>query len=257
MLGSTHGTLTSGLRARVVACGDQPRSAVHEAAGPAARAGDLDVGGRPLHAPVPDLDRFFHPSSVAVVGASDTVGRPNSCVTRQLADWAARAGARLHPVHPPVRASSACPALRTVRGRSAGTRRPRRAAGRRPPAGDRATRLGEGAVRGRLHRSSEDFARAGRFCVNVLGEEQGGLCRGFAVGGADKFAGAAYRAAPVTGAPLLDGVAAWIDCTVRAVHTGGDHLIVVGRVEALDADEERAPLLFHRGQFERLAGLDV
>ncbi|UYQ62772.1 acetate--CoA ligase family protein [Streptomyces peucetius] len=100
MLGSTHGTLTSDLRARVVACGDQPRNAVHEAAGPTALAGDLDVGGRPLHAPVPDLDRFFQPSSVAVVGASDGEGRPNTGITRQLVDWAARAGARLYPVHP-------------------------------------------------------------------------------------------------------------------------------------------------------------
>ncbi|MFF3289191.1 acetate--CoA ligase family protein [Streptomyces sp. NPDC003023] len=100
MLGSTHGTLTSDLRARVVACGDQPRSAVHEAAGTAVSAGDLDVGGRPLYAPVPDLDRFFRPNSVAVVGASDTEGRPNTGITRQLVDWAARVGARLHPVHP-------------------------------------------------------------------------------------------------------------------------------------------------------------
>ncbi|MFJ8075444.1 acetate--CoA ligase family protein [Streptomyces sp. NPDC096176] len=100
MLGSTHGTLTSGLRARVVACGDGPRNAVHEAAGAAASAGDLDVSGRPLYAPVPDLDRFFRPSSVAVVGASDAEGRPNTGITRQLVDWAARVGARLHPVHP-------------------------------------------------------------------------------------------------------------------------------------------------------------
>ncbi|MEU0369800.1 acetate--CoA ligase family protein [Streptomyces sp. NPDC006283] len=100
MLGSTHGTLTSGLRARVVACGDGPRNAVHEAARPAASAGDLDVSGRPLYAPVPDLDRFFRPSSVAVVGASDAEGRPNTGITRQLVDWAARVGARLHPVHP-------------------------------------------------------------------------------------------------------------------------------------------------------------
>ncbi|MFK4596434.1 acetate--CoA ligase family protein [Streptomyces pristinaespiralis] len=100
MLGSTHGTLTSDLRARVVACGDRPVNAVHEAAGPAASAGDLDVSGRPLYAPVPDLDRFFRPSSVAVVGASDTEGRPGTGITRQLVDWAARVGARLHPVHP-------------------------------------------------------------------------------------------------------------------------------------------------------------
>lgn len=96
------------------------------------------------------------------------------------------------------------------------------------------------------------IARAGVFCVNVLGADQGELCRGFAVSGADKFAGVEFDAAPVSGSPRLAGAAAWIDCTIQAVHTGGDHLIVVGRVDALGtADGETAPLLFHKGAFGR------
>ncbi|MCW7944543.1 pimeloyl-CoA synthetase [Streptomyces hygroscopicus] len=98
MLGSTHGTLTTdSRRARVVACGEHPSPVVH---GRPADVGDLDVSGRPLHAVVPDLDRFFRPESVAVVGASDAEGRPNTGITRQLLAWAERVGARLHPVHP-------------------------------------------------------------------------------------------------------------------------------------------------------------
>ncbi|POX37154.1 NADPH-flavin oxidoreductase [Streptomyces sp. Ru73] len=96
------------------------------------------------------------------------------------------------------------------------------------------------------------IARAGVFCVNVLGAGQAGLCRGFAVSGADKFAGVRHTPAPVSGSPLLAGVPAWIDCTIQAVHTGGDHLVVVGRVDALGTDEAAAaagPLLFHRGAF--------
>ncbi|MFC8124751.1 acetate--CoA ligase family protein [Streptomyces sp. NPDC057302] len=98
MLGSTYGTFTTDpRRARVVACGEAPAPAVH---GRAATADDLDVSGRPLYAEVPDLDRFFRPESVAVIGASDAEGRPNTGITRQLMDWAGRCGARLHPVHP-------------------------------------------------------------------------------------------------------------------------------------------------------------
>ncbi|MFJ9708447.1 acetate--CoA ligase family protein [Streptomyces sp. NPDC101234] len=99
MLGSTHGTLTTdSRRARVLACGEQrPGPAVH---GRTADEDELDVSGRPLYSDVPDLDRFFRPESVAVIGASDTEGRPNTGITRQLLDWAGRVGARVHPVHP-------------------------------------------------------------------------------------------------------------------------------------------------------------
>lgn len=101
MLGSTHGTLTTDFRARVEACGETPRTAVHSTAAPAAgNAAERDVSGRPLHSDVPDLDRFFRPESVAVIGASDTEGRPKTGITRQLIAWAERVGARVHPVHP-------------------------------------------------------------------------------------------------------------------------------------------------------------
>lgn len=111
MLGSTHGTLTTDLRARVVACGQQTGAAVH---GVTAAEGDLDVSGRPLYAPVPDLDRFFRPEAVAVVGASDADGRPNTGITRQLIAWAARVGARLHPVHPTRTAVFGLPCVPSV-----------------------------------------------------------------------------------------------------------------------------------------------
>jgi flavin reductase (DIM6/NTAB) family NADH-FMN oxidoreductase RutF len=107
---------------------------------------------------------------------------------------------------------------------------------------------------GRTSATWPRIARAGVFCVNVLGAGQGELCRAFAVSGADKFAGVEYDAAPVSGSPRLAGAAAWVDCTIHAVHTGGDHLIVVGRVDALGTGEAPGgPLLFHRGRFARLA----
>ncbi|MQY38006.1 Flavin-dependent monooxygenase, reductase subunit HsaB [Streptomyces sp. RB17] len=105
---------------------------------------------------------------------------------------------------------------------------------------------------GRTSATWPRIARAGAFCVNVLSAGQDALCRAFAVSGADKFAGVSYDAAPVSGSPRLTGTAAWIDCTVHAVHTGGDHLIVVGRVNALGAADPSEPLLFHRGRFARL-----
>ncbi|MEU4166459.1 acetate--CoA ligase family protein [Streptomyces sp. NPDC026665] len=112
MLGSTHGTLTTdSRRARVIACGEQPSPVVH---GRPAEVDDLDVSGRPLYATVPDLDRFFRPECVAVIGASDAEGRPNTGITRQLIAWAERVGARLHPVHPTRRTVFGLPCLPSV-----------------------------------------------------------------------------------------------------------------------------------------------
>ncbi|MFF8645200.1 acetate--CoA ligase family protein [Streptomyces sp. NPDC015345] len=112
MLGSTHGTFTTDpRRARVMACGEPPPPTVH---GSAPTADDLDVSGRPLHADVPDLDRFFRPESVAVIGASDAEGRPGAGITRRLIAWAERVGARLHPVHPTRRTVFGIPCFPSV-----------------------------------------------------------------------------------------------------------------------------------------------
>ncbi|MET9862486.1 flavin reductase family protein [Streptomyces smyrnaeus] len=111
---------------------------------------------------------------------------------------------------------------------------------------------------GRTSTSWPRIARAGVFCVNVLAADQGELCRAFAVSGADKFAGVSYCPTPVTGSPLLEGVAAWIDCEIHAVHAGGDHLIVVGRVRALGgAENDREPLVFHRGRLGTFTPTDA
>jgi 3-hydroxy-9,10-secoandrosta-1,3,5(10)-triene-9,17-dione monooxygenase reductase component len=48
---------------------------------------------------------------------------------------------------------------------------------------------------------------------------------------------------------VLEGVSAWIDCTLWAEHDGGDHTIAVGRVHDLGADPARLPLLFYRGGY--------
>lgn len=93
--------------------------------------------------------------------------------------------------------------------------------------------------------------RSGRFLVNVLGEEQEHLSRRFASRGTDKFDGVAWTPSPASGLPLLAGVAAYVDCTILAVHDTGDHDVVVGRVVDLQVPEG-APehvLTFYRGTY--------
>ena len=93
---------------------------------------------------------------------------------------------------------------------------------------------------------------AGSFCVNILAEDQEDVSRRFASKDDDKFHGLGWKPAP-SGAPLLDGVLAWIDCDVESVTDAGDHVCVMGRVRDLDVGHDGAPLLFFRGGYGRFA----
>lgn len=92
----------------------------------------------------------------------------------------------------------------------------------------------------------------GRFVVNVLSRNQEGLCQRFAAKGGDKFAGLSYQLNE-RGLPVLDGVVAWIDCTLHAVHEAGDHVLVLGGVNALRIESSAQPLIFCRGKYGQFA----
>jgi 3-hydroxy-9,10-secoandrosta-1,3,5(10)-triene-9,17-dione monooxygenase reductase component len=96
--------------------------------------------------------------------------------------------------------------------------------------------------------------QAGRFCVNVLADDQSDLSQAFARSGTDKYAGVSWSPSP-HGSPMLDGVVAWIDSELWAEYDGGDHTIVVARVLDLGADATRSPLVFHRGSYGLQSGL--
>ena len=91
---------------------------------------------------------------------------------------------------------------------------------------------------------------AGSFCVNILGEDQEDISRVFASKGADKFASIGWRPGR-TGAPVINDVIAWIECTIERVDDAGDHWVVLGRVLDLDLGHSGGPLVFFRGGYGR------
>ncbi|MFD4462307.1 3-hydroxy-9,10-secoandrosta-1,3,5(10)-triene-9,17-dione monooxygenase reductase subunit [Nocardia sp. NPDC058480] len=99
-------------------------------------------------------------------------------------------------------------------------------------------------------RSWAAIEAAGKFCVNVLSEEQQPVCARFGSRETDKFAGVGWRTSEL-GVPVLDDSLATIECTVDSVVDGGDHYIVIGRVHALAESVATGgrPLLFYRGQY--------
>jgi flavin reductase len=55
-----------------------------------------------------------------------------------------------------------------------------------------------------------------------------------------------------SGVPLLENALAHLSCNLVAEHPAGDHTIFLGQVESMFCHEGE-PLLFHRGQYRRLA----
>ncbi|HJZ69635.1 MAG TPA: flavin reductase family protein [Blastocatellia bacterium] len=99
--------------------------------------------------------------------------------------------------------------------------------------------------------SVHDYLTEGRhFAVNILAEDQEHLSRRFASKDQDRFNGARYRLG-VTGAPLLEGALASIECRIVHTYPGGDHTIIVGEVETAGVAEHK-PLAYHRGHYAQL-----
>ena len=95
------------------------------------------------------------------------------------------------------------------------------------------------------------FEEGKPFAINILQQEQEALALQFARPLEDKFQHVEYA---LNGhkVPLLEGAQAQLECTVEFTRVLGDHLLIVGRVDALNA-EPSAPLLFYRGAFVQLA----
>lgn len=86
------------------------------------------------------------------------------------------------------------------------------------------------------------------FAVNILAAGQAEVAARFAVEPSEgRFEGVAWHAGPL-GAPMLPDAAATIECTVHRALDGGDHTILIGRVDSLHVTE-RPSLIFHRGRF--------
>jgi flavin reductase (DIM6/NTAB) family NADH-FMN oxidoreductase RutF len=90
--------------------------------------------------------------------------------------------------------------------------------------------------------------RSGRFCVNVLGEDQVDLCSRFGSGTGRKYDGLDWDLSR-WGTPALRGVLLRVHAEVSDVHAAGDHDVVIGRVLEVEAGPGQRPLIFFRGRF--------
>jgi flavin reductase (DIM6/NTAB) family NADH-FMN oxidoreductase RutF len=99
--------------------------------------------------------------------------------------------------------------------------------------------------------SAEALIGAAQFAVNVLQTGQQPASIRFATRSEDRF-GATPWSRGEAGAPILEESLGVFECERFAVHDGGDHHILVGRVVKASFDAGLDPLLFFRGRYRRL-----
>lgn len=97
--------------------------------------------------------------------------------------------------------------------------------------------------------------RAGIFAVNILGEHQESVSRVFAKRGEPEKGSLRGQGFTIgeTGAPILTGCLAFLECRVAEKIEGGDHSIFLGEVVHQGVEEEMRPLVFFRGGYHNLA----
>lgn len=96
-----------------------------------------------------------------------------------------------------------------------------------------------------------------RFAVSVLGADQEHVARHFADKhrslGAAQFAAVGWVPGAGTGAPLLAGALAWLECALVDSYDSGDHTIFIGEVLVADRGHGESGLLFFDGGYRQIA----
>ncbi|GAA1074253.1 flavin reductase family protein [Kitasatospora arboriphila] len=107
-------------------------------------------------------------------------------------------------------------------------------------------------------RMDDVLTRAETWAVSLLAEEQRTAASRFAMKGrlSDRllFADTPHRRGEHSGAPLIEGALATVECRTEQRVTAGDHVLVIGRVlEARVQQPGAKPLLYFRGDYRKLA----
>lgn len=107
------------------------------------------------------------------------------------------------------------------------------------------------------NRGYEAIKEARGYGVNILGGSHGNIAQRFARPGLsqeDRFSNVSW-VTKITGSPIVDGAAAWMDCRVVDIQHMGTHGLFFGEVVAAGQDElDESPLAYYQRDMYPLAG---
>jgi flavin reductase (DIM6/NTAB) family NADH-FMN oxidoreductase RutF len=96
------------------------------------------------------------------------------------------------------------------------------------------------------------FRQASHHVINILSAEQMDLSNRFATWPIDRFVGLNWHAG-LGGAPVFPDCCATFEVANTTQQVAGDHTIFIGQVERFTETANLAPLLFHAGQYAKIA----
>jgi flavin reductase (DIM6/NTAB) family NADH-FMN oxidoreductase RutF len=100
--------------------------------------------------------------------------------------------------------------------------------------------------------SHSEILRNGCYAINILALSQVEASKRFATPGPKDFSGFQWSTA-ITGAPILEGALAFVDCRLKESLPGGDHDIFIGEVVDGGAQDTGDPLMYFSGKYRKLA----
>lgn len=97
--------------------------------------------------------------------------------------------------------------------------------------------------------------RIDRLGISVLAQDHQDICLRLS-GPGDRFAAGGWSSSS-TGAVLIEGASAWLECGLSDEVPAGDHILAILHIDRLRTDRTVAPLVFHASRFRRLETKDL
>ncbi len=94
------------------------------------------------------------------------------------------------------------------------------------------------------------FSMNKHFAINILSEDQEEISNNFATTSNDKFKDIEYNIS-INNTPILKDCLGVIECLMHAVHDGGDHQIIIGKVTNISCSDNN-PLIYYKGEYHNI-----
>jgi len=96
-----------------------------------------------------------------------------------------------------------------------------------------------------------DFLKTGFFAINILSDNQKDISKKFATKNGDKVASTSHKISS-NGNIIIDDTVGHIELSVFQQIDIADHVLVIGKVENLNIDDDKKPLIYYRSEYQDL-----